>query len=181
MDTTNESTETSIDSKFAYTWYQDFTYADFNFETLEPNQHYATLRLPLISKDEYFIVQNDESMKHDGLSLKQRLWFRDQPSQEVFRMWNGEEAVVTIPVDRQNGMVLNYKKESGSILNKFFNIVPNVDSNYATVECYLTPLEYLQIKNGAMVMVDTDLYLPVEITGFDPTCNNKTTLTLMKV
>ena len=181
MDTTNESTETSIDSKFAYTWYQDFTYADFNFETLEPNQHYATLRLPLISKDEYFIVQNDESMKHDGLSLKQRLWFRDQPTQEIFRMWNGEEAVVTIPVDRQNGMVLNYKKESGSILNKFFNITPNVDSNYATVECYLTPLEYLQIKNGCMVMVDTDLYLPVEITGFDPTCNNKTTLTLMKV
>lgn len=181
MDTTNESVDNSIDSKFAYTWYEDFTLVDYNRETFQENGHIVTLRMPIIAKDENFIVQNDEAMKHDGLSLKQRLWFRDQPTQDTLRMWNGDEVEITLPNDTYRDYVMNYKQEAGSMIDKYFNIIPMVDSNFAIVECYITPFEYYQLKNGCMVKVDDDLYIVSEITGFDPTGNNLTTLKLIKV
>ena len=181
MDTTNENVDSSIESKFAYTWYEDFTYKDFDRQTFEENGHIVNMRLPLIAKDENFIVQNDDAMKHDGLSLKQRLWFRDQETQETFRMWNGDEVVITIPTDTYWDYVLNYKQEIGSMVDKYFNIIPMVDSNYAIVDVYLTPFEYNMLKNGAMVRIDNDLYIVSEIQGYDCTGNNLTNLKLIKV
>lgn len=181
MDTTNEALDSTIDSKFSYTWYENFTYMDFNRDTFEENGHIANMRLPLIAKDDNFIIQNDEAMKSDGLSLKQRLWFRDKPTQETFRMWNGEEVEISIPTDTYLDYIINFKNQTGSMLDKFFNIIPMVDSNFVTVECYITPFEYVELKNGAMVKFDTDLYLVSEISGYDPTGNNLTTLKLIKV
>ena len=181
MDTTNEALDSSIDSKFSYTWYENFTYIDFNRDTFEENGHIANMRLPLIAKDDNFIVQNDDAMKSDGLSLKQRLWFRDKPTQETFRMWNGEEVEISIPTDTYLDYNINFKNQTGSMLDKFFNIIPMVDSNFVTVECYITPFEYVELKNGAMVKFDTDLYMVSEISGYDPTGNNLTTLKLIKV
>ena len=181
MDTTNEALDSTIDSKFSYTWYENFTYMDFNRDTFEENGHIANMRLPLIAKDDNFIIQNDDAMKSDGLSLKQRLWFRDKPTQETFRMWNGEEVEISIPTDTYLDYIINFKNQTGSMLDKFFNIIPMVDSNFVTVECYITPFEYVELKNGAMVKFDTDLYLVSEISGYDPTGNNLTTLKLIKV
>ena len=181
MDTTNENTDTSVESKFSYTWYQDFTYIDFDRQTFEENGHIVNMRLPLIAKDENFIIQNDEAMKKDGLSLKQRLWFRDQETQETFMLWNGEEVVITIPTDTYWDYILNYKQQIGSMVDKYFNIIPMVDSNFALVDVYLTPFEYNMIKNGAMVRIDNDLYIVSEIQGYDCTGNNLTNLKLIKV
>lgn len=181
MDTTNEALDSTIDSKFSYTWYENFTYMDFNRDTFEENGHITNMRLPLIAKDDNFIIQNDDAMKSDGLSLKQRLWFRDKPTQETFRMWNGEEVEISIPTDTYLDYIINFKNQTGSMLDKFFNIIPMVDSNFVTVECYITPFEYVQLKNGAMVKFDTDLYMVSEISGYDPTGNNLTTLKLIKV
>lgn len=181
MDTTNESKDESIDSKWSYTWYQDFTLVDYDRATGEDNGHTATLRLPLIAKDEDFIIQSDDAMAKDGLSLKQRLWFRDQTSQETLQMWNGkEEAVLSIPMDEYNGCTLNFKNEKGSLLDRYFNVTPRTDSNYLTVECYLTPMEYIQLKNGAFTRFDNDLYIVSEISGYDPSGSNTTELKLIK-
>ena len=181
MDTTNENVDTSIESKFSYCWYQDFNYIDYDRQTFEENGHIVNMRLPLVSKDEYFIVQNDDAMQHDGLSLKQRLWFRDQPTQETLRMWNGEEVVVCIPSDTYLDYSMNYRKQVGTMLDRYFNIIPMTDSNFAMVEVYITPMEYNMFKNGAMAKVDNDLYIVSEIQGYDPTGNNTTTLKLIKV
>lgn len=180
MDTTNESKTETIDSKFSYTWYQDFTYYDYDRSTRVANGHTATFRLPLISKDEDFIIQSDESMRKDGLSLKQRLWFRDQYTQETLEMWNGQEARVTIPVPEYNGYTLNFNNQQDSLLDRYFNVTPRTDSNYLVVECYLTPTEYIMLKNGAFTKFDDDLYLVSEIVGYDPVGTNKTELRLIK-
>ena len=180
MDTTNESKTDTVESKWSYTWYQDFTYYDYDRETRTPNGHTATFRLPLIAKDEDFIIQSDDSMQKDGLSLKQRLWFRDQATEETLEMWNGQEARVTIPVSEYNGCTLNFNNEQGSLLDRYFNVTPRTDSNYLTVECYLTPTEYIMLKNGAFTKFDDDLYLVSEIVGFDPSGANRTELHLIK-
>lgn len=180
MDTTNESKTDTIDSKFSYTWYQDFTYYDYDRSTRTPNGNTSTFRLPLIAKDEDFIIQSEDAMQKDGLSLKQRLWFRDQYTSKTLEMWNGQEARVTIPVPEYNGCTLNYNNEQGSLLDRYFNVTPRTDSNYLVVECYLTPTEYVMLKNGAFTKFDDDLYLVSEIGAYDPVGTNKTELHLIK-
>lgn len=180
MDTTNESKDEKVESKFSYCWYQDFTIVDFDRETGEDNGHTATISIPLIAKDEDFIIQSDDSMSKDGLSLKQRLWFRDQMTQERLRMWNGEEYEVAIPRPDAWTTTLNYKNERGSLLDRYFNIVPATDSNFVTVETYLTPEEYVRLKNGAFCKFDSDLYYVSEIVGYDPSGANATELKLIK-
>ena len=181
MDTTNENVDSSIESKFSYCWYEDFIYKDFDRQTFQETGGIVNFRIPLISKDEYFIVQNDDAMKHDGLSLKQRLWFRDQISQETFRLWNNEEVIVTVPSDTFDEYSINYKQQVGSLLDKYFNVIPATDSNFCLVDVYLTPFEYNMLKNGAMVRIDNDLYIVSEIQGYDCTGNNLTSLKLIKV
>ena len=181
MDTTNEGTESSVESRFSYCWYEDFTYRDFDRNSFVENGRIVNMRLPLIAKDENFIVQSDEAMKYDGLSLKQRLWFRQEATNETFRMWNGDEAVVSIPSDTWSDYVMNYKRQPGSLTDRYFNLMPWLDSNYAIVECYLSPTEYVALKNGAMAKVDNDLYIVGEIGGYDPTGGNRTELKLIKM
>lgn len=180
MDTTNESKSESVESKWSYTWYQDFTLYGYNKQTGNDNGHIATLRIPLIAKDEDFIIQSDDSMSKDGLSLKQRLWFRDGQTSESLELWNGSAVSVTLPTDEYNGCTLNFRNEQGSLLDRYFNVTPRTDSNYLTVECYLTPQEYLMLKNGAFTKFDDDLYLVSEIQGYDPSGVNKTELILIK-
>ena len=95
-------------------------------------------------------------------------------------MWNGQEARVTIPVSEYNGCTLNFNNQQGSLLDRYFNVTPRTDSNYLTVECYLTPTEYIMLKNGAFTKFDDDLYLVSEIVGYDATGVNPTELHLIK-
>ena len=173
MDTTNDTKEESVESKFSYTWYQDFTYIDANEEQ-------QTLTLPLIAKDEFFIAQTEEAMQNDGLSLKQRLWFRGQDTRIQFKMWNGEDVDVAIPVNEFDGIKLDFRNNNGSLIAKYFNINPNIGTNYLAIECYLTPTEFMSLKNGARVKFDDDLYIVSEIQGYDPSGVNTTELVLIK-
>lgn len=163
----------SIELKNSYCWYQDFTW-------LIGTVHPGTITLPVISKDEDFIIQSEKSMKKDGLGLKQRWWFRQQPGVLTVTLWNNTYVYLSIPVNEKDGYVLNYKNEEGSLLRRFFNFFATPDSNMVTIEVSLTPAEYIQLKNGAMVRFDSDLYYVAEISGYDPTCNNLTELHLIK-
>ena len=179
IDSTNETNDETVDSKFSYTWYEIFKYYESDSEG-EDTGRVFNLRIPLIAKDEYFIIQNDEAMQNDGLSLKQRLWFRSQDTRLYFTMWDGTQVSVQIPTDEFEGTILNFENGTGTLLDRYFNINPHINSNYLTVECYLTPFEYLALKNGANVHFDSDLYLVSEIVGFDATGVNKTELHLIK-
>ena len=48
------------------------------------------------------------------------------------------------------------------------------------VEVYLSADEYNRIKNGSLIHFDSDLYIPIEINGYDPSGNNPTTIKMMK-
>jgi hypothetical protein len=119
-------------------------------------------------------------MKKDGLGLKQRWWFRQEPGVLSVTLWNNTNVFLSIPTNEKNGYVINYKDEPGSMLRQFFNITSTPDSNMVTIEVALTPSEYIQLKNGAMVKFDSDLYYVAEISGYDPTGNNLTELHLIK-
>jgi hypothetical protein len=55
-----------------------------------------------------------------------------------------------------------------------------LSSNYVKIDVHLNPDEYNSIKGGALVHFDSDLYYTSEISGYDPSGNNTTTLKLIK-
>ena len=124
----------------------------------------------------------DESMKHDGYGLTQRMWFTPvfTPFYVWTRTWPIEKVNIYIPTNNIYHIHLSYKDTERSILTNFFNINAYLASNYVEVDVYLTADEYNRIKNGALVHFDSDLYIPVEIQAFDPSGSNPSTLKLMK-
>lgn len=171
------ASDETVDLKHAYTWYQNFKFMGYG-----PVEA-ATFVLPVIAKDENFIIQSEKAMQVDGLGLKQRWWFRMGTGTRPIslKLWNGQMAHAAIPENESSeGYKLNYKNEEGSLLRYFFNFMSNPDSNFVTVNVYLTPQEYIDMKNGAMVRFDDDLYYVSVISGYDPTGNNETELKLIK-
>ena len=177
-------TETSdISLPFSYTWYSNFVWKEVDQSNTESgNQH--SLRMPVLSKFTYMIdgYDYDESMQHDGYSLPQRFWFR--PVYDTAFVWldsqPSERIQIYLPVnENENGLNLSYKTTEKSLL-RYFNTKAYLASNYVEVEAYLNPQEYNDLKNGAMVHFDEDLYYVSEMQGFDPSGVNPTKIKMIK-
>ena len=169
---------------FSYTYYDNFVWTAVNSDFIEDPTTKVTLRMPVISKYTYMIdgYNYEESMKHDGYSLSQRFFMKPQKCDGYAwtRTYPAENVDMYLPINMFDGTNLSYKTSEKSLLDRYFNIVAYLASNYVIVEAYITPEEYMLIKNGALLHYDSDLYYPVEITGFDPSGNNKTTIKMMK-
>lgn len=171
-------------TNFSYTWYDDFNWYPVDSAFTKTSSASTTLTIPVISKEEYMIDGYDysESMKHDGYGLTQRFWFKPTKTQQYVwtRTYPAEQVNIFTPINAYSNLNLSYKNTENSLLNQYFNFIPYLASNYIILDVYLTPDEYNMIKNGALVHIDSDLYYPVEINGYDPTGYNKTELKLMK-
>lgn len=186
-DDTYETETQNTSTNFSYTWYDNFTFKNVTSAGTEDGFS-VNITIPTISKAEYMAegYGYDEAMKHDGYSMTQRFWYRDQVSQESVwlssRLANGKRESVDLvyPVNQWNGFNLSYKDTEKSIVTEYYNLSPMLSSNYVTVECYLTPEEYKAIKGGALVKFDSDLHFVSEIQGFDPQGGNRTKLKLIK-
>lgn len=186
-DDTYETETQNTQTNFSYTYYDNFLWKDVTSAFTETDFSGYTVSIPTISKAEYMAegYGYDEAMKHDGYSLAQRFWFRDQTSQEY--VWlssqlangNREQVYLSYPLNSRNGFNLSYKDTEKSIVTEYFNMSPMLSSNYVNVEVYLTPTEYKEIKGGALVHFDSNLHYVSEINAYDPSGGNKTTLKLI--
>ena len=195
----DDSYETTTQNKqvnFSYTWYDSFTYVASPLDA--PQQMAYGMTLPVISKEEYMIDGYDyeEAIKHDGYSLEQRFWFRTNkqvgapldiivaPISDDWYYSDGRvsnrSVTIYAPTNIKDGTNLSYKSTEKSLVTEYFNIHPMLASNYVTVDVFLNPIEYINIKNGALVHYDSDLYYTSEISGYDPSGWNQTTLKLIK-
>lgn len=177
--------ESNVDTQFSYTWYDNFDWypVDSSFNQ-DSGATATTISIPVISKEEYMIDGYDytESLKHDGYSLSQRFWFRpDLTDCYVYtRTYPVEKVDLYLPSNTFNGINLSYKDTEKSLLTEYFNLTPYLSSNYVTVEAYISADEYKMIKNGAAVHFDDDIYLPVEVSGYDPSVENPTSIKMIK-
>lgn len=171
---------------FSYTWYDNFNWVEVDSADTENTAHTALLTIPVVSKYSYMAegYSYDESLKHDGFGLSQRFWYRPNKINNVF-VWSdsypSERTDIYVPTNSKNGVNLSYKMNEISLLTKYFNLRAYLSSNYVTVQTYLTPDEYLMLKNGGNVLFDSELYSVVEINGYDATCTNTTELKLIKL
>lgn len=183
-DDSYETTTQNTTTNFSYTYYDNFIWKEVLQDGTETENSGVTISIPVLSKSEYMVEGYDyeESMKHDGYSLTQRFWYRDQVSQEYVWLsdFMHEQVYLTYPKNVWDGFYLSYKDTEKSIVSEYFNVSPMLSSNYVNLEVYLTPNEYKQIKGGVMIHFDSDLYLISEVNGYDPSGNNPTELKLIK-
>lgn len=192
-DDSYEKSSQNKQTQFSYTWYDVFKYVSMWSSTPE-----LDFSIPVISKEEYMIdgFDYEESMKHRGYTLAQRFWFRNTEPigdtnkyyLEVLNDWEIISSTnirtkyvnIYVPKNQLDGINLSYKDTETSLVTEYFNIYPMLASNYVNVEIFLNPIEYIQIKGGALVNFDSDLYYTSEISGYDPSGANPTKLKLIK-
>lgn len=184
-DDTYQTDTQNIQTDFSYTYYDTFVLKNVNYDGTEDSSTTGvTVQIPVIEKAEFMAdgYGYEEAQKHDGYSMTQRFWFRDHPTQEY--VWTSDmmrdKIYLSIPLNSWNGVNLSYKDSEVSLLTRYFNCYPMLASNYVEVDVYLTPTEYRDLKDGAMVKFDDDLYLVSQIQGYDPQGGNKTKLRLVK-
>lgn len=170
------ASEEKVTTKTSYNWFEDFTVTMSNQDT--------TVSIPIIAKDEWMIegLKDAEYMKEDGLSYNRRYWFPSTLTDTELILCNNPDRKVKVKLvsNSIDGCELAYREEGETLLSKFFNIFYDTDSNYIKFEVYLTSEEYIQIKNGANIIVDDDVYIPIELNGYDCSGNNTTVITAMK-
>lgn len=184
-DDTYETSTQNKQTDFSYTYYDDFTWKEVLADgTEDSGSTDVTIRIPVIEKSEFMIdgYNYEDAMTHDGYGQAQRFWYRQSPStQYVWTTDNMHSKIwLTYTTNSWNGFNLSYKDTEKSLATEYFNIYPMLSSNYVKVDVYLTPQEYTDIKNGALIHFDSDLYYISEISSYDPSGNNKTTLKMIK-
>lgn len=188
LDEYNESADDEeVSLAMSYCWYMPFKLRVYSTNPgNEDKETWAgTVNLPVISKDEYMIdnYKMEESMQNDGKGQRQRMWFRtiaDKKKYLVDNVYN-KQIYLAIPKGTDdNGFELSYKNKPDTLLTRYFNILAMPNSNLISVETYITPEEYMRIKNGAPIKVGCDIYITCEIKGYDPTGNNTTEIIAMK-
>lgn len=178
------TSENNVSTNFSYTWYQDFNHYQTNSAKTEQEETSTTISIPCISKYSYMIDGYDytESMKHDGYGLTQRFWFK--PEVTELSVWTNtypaEEMFISKPRSVLEGLNLSYKDTENSLLQRYFNPQAYLSSNIINFDAYLSSDEYNLIRNGAVVHIDKDVYIPLEISGYSPTGDDPTELKLMK-
>ena len=182
MTSNEDAQESDASLTNSYTWYANFKYnkyADDNTTIL----NVINLSLPIISKDEYMIenYKYEESMKVDGKGLPQRWWFRQPVNMDVqFETVNHAFVNPSIPINTKDGFTLNYKNDDNTLLTRYFNITAYTSSDMIEFECYLSPDEYVLLKKGAPIQINSDIYYTCSITGYDPSGSNAAKIKAMK-
>lgn len=183
-DDTYQTSTSDKSLQYSYTWYQNFNWYAVNSSFEKTSNTPVIIRTPCISKYSYMIDGYDyeESMKHDGFGLSQRFWYKPQSTSAYVwtRTYPVESVSIYVPSNIYDGVNLSYKNTENSLLKEFFSINAYLSSNFVELDVYLSSDEYTRIKNGCLVHFDSDLYIPVEVGGFDPSGYNPTTLKLMK-
>lgn len=167
---------------FSYTYWQDFSFEEYDTGgTVTGVSHILT---PVIELSQYMAegYGYEEAMEHDGYSLAQRFWYRPTGTTKSVTLSDslGETVNIYVPERIYGEVNISYKDSEKSLLTEYFDCNPMLDSNYAKIEVYLTPDEYIQLRGGALAHFDSDLYYTCNISGYDPSGRNLTTLTLMK-
>ena len=175
IDDRKDNTGEELSLTTSYCWYDEFRMLD------DDGTEIAKFNIPVISKYSYMIdgYSYQESMKVDGKGLPMRYWFRNPPTR-ISVLVNKVPIYITTTTNELNGTELSYKNKDGSLLRRFFNLHPNLSSNYVKIKCYLTAKEYQQLKIGANVIYNSDTYIVSEIGGFDAMGINTCELTLIK-
>lgn len=153
-------------------------------KTLENSLIKDSLQLPIISDKKVWedTTMDYQKMQEENYTDKaQRFWYRTIKTFPAVINGNKniEAGLVATYIDTPTPMNLNYKNEEDSILTSYFTLLTDADNCYTTVECYLTPEEYINIPDS-WIRLNNDLYYVAEVDGYDPLSKKKALLKLIR-
>lgn len=158
-------------STFSYCWYKNIRY----------EKDGDILNLPVITDHEVWENNYDykEMSSKYYLNKNQRFWYKS--GVKSLDLGLERTATVALVSNEHNGMhkqKLDYKDEPDSIMSNYFLLLTDREC-YTSVECYLTPMEYANLKYS-LVKFNGDIYIPAEIDGYDPLSGRKGTIKLIR-
>lgn len=164
-------------SFFSYNWFKQIT------KTETPGN--VVIPLPIISKSDIWdaSVSYPDAMKKKYTDQALRFWYYDGLLNDLGAtfQFNGAALNIAKVSNEIAGLsILNYKNHQFTILDNYFTLLINGASHYTEVSAYLTPLQYQALNGSIMAMFNGDLYYVAELSGYDPTGRNKTTIKLIR-
>ncbi|NDW09833.1 hypothetical protein [Dysgonomonas sp. 520] len=175
-------------STFSYCWYKDIRFT-------KRDNTIAIDAVPIISKHEVW-----ENPTPDDYSEMQKKWYTDLPlrffypddvigidgdydfNSRIFKIGSQYANLMRVKNDYDITMknILDYKNVEHSILNNYFTLITTNDTNYTTIETYLTAEEYELLDGRNLIKLNSDLYYVSEISGYDPLMKQKTQIKLIR-
>ncbi|MBK5722247.1 hypothetical protein JGH11_15330 [Dysgonomonas sp. Marseille-P4677] len=142
------------------------------------------LNIPVVSDKKVWddtTLDYQKMQEENYIDKAQRFWYRTEDTfpTDVNGNKDIELGLVSTQMNGYKSMILNYKNEKDSILNNYFTLLTDADNCYTTIECFLSPEEYIRIPDS-WVKFNGDLYYVAEIDGYDPSCKKKATLKLIR-
>lgn len=167
-------------SNFSFNWFKDIRKTESDATVVIP--------LPVISKAEVWTTEMTypEAMSKRYTGLAQRFWYFDGLLNDLdvtFRFGQSNNYLNLAKVSNElPGLnTLSYEDENNTILNNYFSLLTDANSQYTVIDCYLQPDQYEEIGNGAKVRFNGDMYYVADIDGYDPLNKNRTTLKLIRL
>lgn len=170
-----DAQDLSTTINMSYNWYGDYK--------LSMDGQDKNITIPVIAKSELMIdnYKDDEAMDDDGLSHTIRMWYRGEPTTDYVVTNSGEKVYITTGVEKPELMELSFNNKPNTILTNFFNIKAWPSSDIVEFEAYLSTEEYLKIKKGTSIRLNSDRYIVIEIQGFDCNGKNRTKIKAQKI
>lgn len=159
-------------SAFSYNWKKQLLKMPGN----------VPISVPVISSHEPWLNTNPygEQMTRRFTDKTQRFWYYNGILDVSINIGGYAVNAAAVSNELPELNILNYKNESLTILDNFFNILVNADSYYTVIELYLPQDIYTRIDGIRKIRFNDDLYFVAELSAYDPTMRNKTTLKLIR-
>lgn len=164
-------------SNFSYNWFKTITKTETSGN--------VAIQIPVISKHEVWepTAPYLTSMLKRFPDLALRFWYPNgllNATGATFNFNGASLSVARVSNALAGGAILNYKNVPNSLMKKYFSLLINSSSHFTSVEAYLSSFQYTQLNGDYLVRINGDAYYVAEITGYDPTGRNKTSLKLIR-
>lgn len=165
-------------SNFSLNWFKDIEY--------QIGSTSKTLKIPIISKKDVWEENTEyhKAMEKKYTDLGIRFWYFDGKLTDagaVFPFGNDnfiQPARVSNVLPER--LTLDYSNERRTILTSYFNTLVNAEAHYTEVTAYVSAEQYERLNSSIYARYNGDIYLIAELSGYDPTGRNKTTIKLIK-
>lgn len=178
-------------STFSYNWYKDIKFKKYYEDESDPVRFVE--KIPIISKREVW----EEPSSEDYIEM-QKKWYTNLPIRffypdsfigastnnryYVFQLGSNDVDLLKVSneYNKTTVSILDYENKEHSILNNYFTIITTNDTNYTTIETYLTPEEYELLDGRNLIKLNSDLYYVSSVDGYDPLMKNPCKIKLIR-
>lgn len=159
---------------FSYNWYKAITKVETSGN--------ITINLPIVCKSEAFDVSTSypDAMEKRYTDQAQRFMYYGGILPGTYAYNGASLQLANVRNDLPGLSILNYKNQLYTILQNYFTLLINGESDYTNIDALLTAIQYTQLDGSRFVRFNGDLYYSAELAAYDPQGVNQTSIKLIR-